>query len=205
MKKTFLFCIVLCLSVLPLSAQVLEGWWNAGEIGAGVYSGSDAHMPVTVEADVLNVSFRHLGTGFMLTVSPFHVDALANLPENETETKNFFSLVNARLSYDIFGWNRKVDLSPYVAANWLCPGNMSSYKVEGGIRFDWYSCVEPAFPTDAFPYRMKILSLEAGAGLRQNTPYLSLSVSVDLAVPVVGSVLNAFEEAKPEERGPRGF
>lgn len=183
MKKYIV--ILLCLSCTLLSAQSLTGWFSLDDCGFASCADADKVM---VTCDVLNFGMQEKYSGTSVTFCPLHIDDGGNLVRENPSNPAFWTMCNISFAYNLNKKSDVLSISPYVAVNWLCPTNLRSYKVEGGVEASLYGDIDL---TSTFAWRVRLVTGNVAAGIRDGVPYMSVGIKTDLLIlALIGAVLS---------------
>ena len=184
MKKSFIILSCLVFTSV-LSAQELSGWWTGGNFGVNGYYSDDCSTGLMVDVDILDFAIRHNETGLQLNFTPVHFDSFAEEDDDIQQKNNLDTFLNAKFGIDLLKNNVELDLMPYVSLNWAPLKSLSSYRVEAGLEFDWFTDIILGIN---YPLRVKVASFKTAYGFRRNEPYFTVGASIDFGAFVYAAL-----------------
>ena len=188
MKKRFFASVFFVVfSLLPVAAEPFNFNWDFGSVFFGGYSGfSDYNLnnfESEMELDVQVLNFRfETEDGFSFMFCP--LNCWMNIRGNNKESDHLVSFFNCTFAYDLFEFQRAVQLMPYVALHAVALEGLHRFSVDCGIAFNTFpNSVDPdGSLSSCCSIDLNIFTVKAGVRLNQFNPQAYLDIGINLLI-----------------------
>lgn len=164
-KSILLFIILFTVSVCPVAAQLFDFNWDVGTAFFGGYTSLRQDVQESdfeIEIQALNFRFQTYD-GFSFSISPFNL--WMSLVDDEKPENLLITVINCTIAYDIFQFEKEIQLMPYGTIYAIAPENLLSLRADFGIMFNWFGNSDSSEESSC---NMDMNFVTAKAGFRMN-------------------------------------